>query len=214
MTECFNICPLCLFPKTSIWTEINKDDYFNCPLCGLVFLDKNKLPSANDEINEYLLHNNNPSDIGYQTHLKKLIMPLLPYINQTQQGLDFGCGYNPSIAVIMNDMGYNVANYDAFFCNDNHILEQKYDFITCSEVVEHFHNPILEFNLLDKLLKPNGILAVMTQILFDNIEFNSWYYVKEISHVCFYRPKTLEWIADKFSYRHQIINNDVVLFFK
>jgi len=40
-------------------------------------------------------------------------------------------------------------------------LTRTCDFITCTEVAEHFHRPADEFRRLDALLKPGGWLALM-----------------------------------------------------
>ena len=214
MKQTITTCPLCSNSECSIISNINKNDYFDCQSCGLVFIDKEKLPSKKTETDEYLLHNNNYEDIGYQNHLKKLINPLIPYLNKSHQGLDFGCGHTPVLSMIMNDLGFSINNYDPFFFNDKVLIEKEYDFITCSEVIEHFFNPLNDFKILNKILKKGGVLAVMTKPFLDNINFDSWYYVKEISHVSFYRIKTLNWLALNFSWKLKFVNNDVILFFK
>ena len=58
--------------------------------------------------------------------------------------------------------GFKVSLYDPFFYPSKDVLTNQYDFITCTETVEHFHDPYKEFNILDDLLKPGGWLGVMT----------------------------------------------------
>jgi cyclopropane fatty-acyl-phospholipid synthase-like methyltransferase len=68
--------------------------------------------------------------------------------------------------------------------------ERTYDFITCTEVVEHFHHPALEFRRLDALLKPGGWLAIQTTFQTDDARFARWNYRRDPTHVVFYRPYT------------------------
>lgn len=46
--------------------------------------------------------------------------------------------------------------YDPFFFPSDSILSQKYDFVTCTEAIEHFFEPKKEWKLLLSLLKENG----------------------------------------------------------
>ena len=51
-------------------------------------------------------------------------------------------------------------NYDLYYFPEKGYLTKKYDFITCTEVVEHFRKPLDEFKLFDKILKIKGVLAI------------------------------------------------------
>lgn len=85
--------------------------------------------------------------------------------------------------------------YDPLFFDEPRALTQSYDFITCSEVAEHFHRPAEEFRLLDCLLKPGGLLAVMTTFQTDDAAFAGWHYRRDPTHVVFYRQATFERIS-------------------
>ena len=80
------------------------------------------------------------------------------------------------------------------------IFDLRYDFITCTEVIEHVHEPFRVFEKLFNLLVPGGVLALMTGICDADIEreFSGWHYHRDCTHICFYRPQTLDWIAQKF----------------
>ena len=81
---------------------------------------------------------------------------------------------------------------------DAKALDQQYDFITASEVVEHFYSPQKEFDLLANQLKPNGLLALMTALYDDSIDFKNWYYRKDPTHVAFYSRATFNYLARKY----------------
>lgn len=48
--------------------------------------------------------------------------------------------------------------YDPFFFPDESLLSNKYDFVTCTEAIEHFFEPKKEWKILLNLLKENGML--------------------------------------------------------
>lgn len=53
--------------------------------------------------------------------------------------------------------------YIADLCVTNlHIQEKRFDFIVCTEVLEHTGNPFLAINEMHRLLKPGGVLFLST----------------------------------------------------
>ena len=102
----------------------------------------------------------------------------------------------------------------AFFAPDPEPLDHRYDFVTCTETAEHFFDPGEEFETLNRLLRPGGWLGVMTRVFTDDIDFTSWWYVRDPTHVAFYAPETLEWIARRFHWRLERPSTSVALFRK
>jgi len=205
-------CRLCSSENTGPFAYANNRDYLRCHQCDLVFVTQSQLPDLATERAEYRLHQNDPNDQRYCAHLAKLTTPLVKDLPKTAKGLDFGCGPGPTISVMLGEQGYEVADYDPAFYADEALLRENYDFISCTEVVEHFHNPARDFALLAGLLKPGGRLGIMTQLLNDEIDFKSWYYTREISHVAFYSVATMAWIGERFGWRVEGLGNDVVIF--
>ncbi|VAV92040.1 hypothetical protein MNBD_ALPHA08-1242 [hydrothermal vent metagenome] len=205
-------CRLCHNNDTVGFAKTNNRDYLACDTCKLVFVSQPQLPDLETEWAEYRLHQNDPNDQRYRAHLAKLTTPLVKDLSKIAKGLDFGCGPGPTISVMLGEQGYDVANYDPAFYADKTLLQRQYDFISCTEVVEHFHNPARDFALLAGLLKPGGRLGIMTQLLNDEIDFKSWYYTREISHVAFYSVATMAWIGERFGWRVEVLGNDVILF--
>ena len=72
---------------------------------------------------------------------------------------------------MLKECGHRVDLYDKFYAKNDVVFEKQYDFITASEVVEHLKQPMVELNRLMGLLKSNGVLAIMTQILTPQIDF-------------------------------------------
>jgi len=61
--------------------------------------------------------------------------------------------------------------YDPFFHPKSELLAKKYDFIIACEVIEHFHDPRKEFELLYKLLNQGGKLYLMTDLYSQEVDF-------------------------------------------
>ena len=84
----------------------------------------------------------------------------------------------------------------SFFPNKSVFL-RKFNFITCTEVIEHFFNPYKEFKKIDCILAKNSFLAVMTTFIPDNEKFENWYYRRDPTHVVFYNKKTFDFIGSQ-----------------
>lgn len=151
--------------------------------------------SENEERKRYELHNNNPQDTEYRKFLRRLADPLCEMLNPGAQGLDFGSGPGPTLSLIMQERGFRVATYDPFFAPDSENLKQQYDFVTATEVIEHLFHPNDEIDQLISLIRPGGLLAVMTEVRDPEIAFGEWHYPRDPTHVAFYDELTMHWIA-------------------
>jgi len=205
------VCPLCRLSEAEHFVTVDSRDYRRCRNCDLRFLDPGRRPSREEEFAHYLHHENDPEDPGYRRFLSKLTKPLLERLNPGLQGLDFGCGPGLALAMMLREAGYEMATYDPFFHPVPAVLETTYDFITCAEVVEHFHNPAHEFDRLDRLLRPGGWLALMTCFQDDDAAFAQWHYRRDPTHVVFYREATLRKIAARRRWTCEIPAKDVAL---
>ncbi len=176
---------------------VDKMDYLECSECLAVFLNPSLRLSPEEEFGRYREHNNDPSDPAYRAFLGRLSGPLMERISPGMRGLDYGCGPGPALAEVLREAGYQIDLFDPFFEPDVGVLKNKYDFIVCSEVAEHFHHPAREFENMQGLLKPGGILGVMTCFLADNTDFPGWHYRRDPTHVVFYRERTFHVIAER-----------------
>ncbi|WP_347259047.1 class I SAM-dependent methyltransferase [Methylocaldum sp.] len=86
-----------------------------------------------------------------------------------------------------------------------------YDFVTCTEVAEYFHQPSREFRRLDALLRPGGWLALMTCFQSDDTRFADWHYRRDPTHVVFYREATLRRLAGRHGWHCEIPCPNVAL---
>ena len=200
------ICPLC----QNISTPFFKDEFYECSCCGGIFRPKEKLLDNEKEKQRYESHTNNSDDLGYQNFVAPITNSILNEYKKSNFGLDFGCGKDSPIIKVLRQNEYKIFEYDPYFFDDKKLLEQKYDYIACCEVIEHFYNPKKEFELLKSLLKENGTLYLMTGIYRDNIDFSKWWYKNDLTHVFIYSEKTFEWIKKEFGFENMRIEKNFI----
>ncbi|PWE00505.1 class I SAM-dependent methyltransferase [Marinilabilia rubra] len=172
--------------------------YLHCPVCDLVFVACHNLLPVNAEKERYEQHENDVDDPGYLKFLNQAVEPTLPFLSTEMTGLDYGCGPGPAICQILAKQRIECQNYDPIF--GPALPQGPFDFIFSTEVFEHFHDPEKELRQLDALLKPGGILTVMTMFRPAPGDFENWFYARDDTHVLFYTMKTFEFIASRFRY--------------
>ncbi|MCK5874963.1 MAG: class I SAM-dependent methyltransferase [Alcanivoracaceae bacterium] len=208
------ICVLCHDMHCPHFAHVDGLDYFRCRRCQLTFLDPAQLPDADAEQRHYDLHENDPNDPGYRAFLNRLAAPLCEQLTAGSEGLDFGCGPGPALARMLEERGHQMSVYDPLFAPHANALDRQYDFVTCTEVVEHFHQPEREFELLAGLVKPGGMLAIMTSLLHDGIDFQKWHYRRDPTHVCFYRQPTFIQVARHYRMSSCEVQGNSVIFLR
>ncbi len=204
-------CPLCKHDKACDFFTDKRRHYWQCQHCFLVYLDPDERLSASQEKAEYDLHDNNPEDPNYRRFLSRLSIPLTARLKQPGKGLDFGCGPGPTLGKMLAEHGHHIENYDRFYANDKSLLEQQYDFITASEVVEHLFKPGDVLLELWQQLNNGGYLALMTKLLIDREAFSHWHYKNDPTHVCFFSRSSFQYLASTLGAELTFIGNDVIL---
>ncbi len=205
------VCPLC---ESGFPLEFHQDarrTYLRCRCCRLVFVPQEFHLSPGDEKAEYDLHENSPLDEGYRQFLSRLFKPLTDKLKQGSTGLDFGCGPGPTLSVMFEEAGHRVAIYDPFYQPDRAPLEQTYDFVSASEVVEHFRNPRVDLNRMWDCVRTGGWLGIMTKRVRNADAFAKWHYKDDPTHVSFFSVDTFEWLADQWNADLTFVGDDVVL---
>lgn len=199
------------------WQEVNEKDYKNSTLS-----EYDKI--LDSIVNLIILQNCINSKVSITNELNHL---------------DYGCGKYPNLSNLLqwnfkvfnaatkNSISVNSNNYDKYYHNNPEYVDNsnniKFDLITTIEVVEHFREPLKEFELFSQLLDKNANMVVMTEFIpkniLDNIhniefvksEFANWWYKNDITHICFYSSKTFEVIAEKFQLEIDFNNRNKVL---
>lgn len=204
-------CPLCRAAESGLHARAHGRPHFACRACGLIFVPPSHHPDRKTERRRYETHDNDPDDPRYRAFLNRAAEPLAERVEPPASGLDYGAGPGPTLSVMLEERGYRMEIYDPFFAPHTEVLDRRYDFITCTETAEHFHRPAEEFERFDEMLKPGGWLALMTQWA-DGKNFERWSYARDVTHVCFYRARTMDWIAGRFGWRLVAPRPDVALF--
>lgn len=205
-------CPLCNSGDLSPQFEIGTRVYWGCGFCDLLFALPDCLLSWEEEKARYGRHNNSPDDPCYVNHLRRLTEQLIPELSKGARGLDFGCGHTPVLSRLLENDGFQMENYDPFFGPSLPTPACRYDFVTCSETAEHFGAPLVAFTLIQSLLNPGGLVAVMT-ILRDPGRLDaSWWYLRDPTHRCFYSTKTFEMLGSILSWNLASCKDNVVIF--
>ena len=189
-------CPLCNTNQKLAFLSDAEREYYRCSCCDLIFVPREYHLSEIDQRARYDSHNNDPGDLRYRNFFKQLLVPLLAILPSNSYGLDFGSGPGPTLSLMLEEWGHNVDLYDKFYAQNDAVFQNRYDFITTTEVVEHLPNPLKDLEALVKILQKGGILAIMTEIVSPQLDFTNWYYKNDPSHVCFYSEKTFFYLAN------------------
>ncbi|NOU36659.1 MAG: class I SAM-dependent methyltransferase [Kiritimatiellaceae bacterium] len=218
--ESISACPLCANGATELFHRDRKREYFHCPQCDLVFVPPEFHLSPEAEKARYDFHSQSLADSGYREFLNRLFRPfdvaqgrpLQKKLSPGACGLDFGCGQEPTLSVLFEEAGYACDNYDLHFANDPAVLEKQYDFLTCSETMEHFCRPREEFERFLRLVKPGGWIGIMTQLRDDAPTFDKWFYKDDATHVCFFSRRSFQWLKKQYGLHLEFHPDGVVLF--
>lgn len=204
-------CPLCACAAPEAFHEDRRRPYLRCTRCALVFVPPAHYLDRVRERAEYDLHQNAVDDPGYRRFLGRLYQPLVARLAPGSRGLDFGCGPGPALATMLREAGFAVSLYDVFYHPEEAALAGSYDFICATEVVEHLHRPGPELDRLWGLLRPGGVLGVMTKLVRDREAFANWHYKNDPTHVCFFSQATWRWWASRHGAGLVFEGADVIL---
>ncbi len=209
-------CPLCAAPSAEHVHHRDDPtygprDYYRCGRCRLIFLSPEQYLTPDQERARYDLHQNHPEDQGYVEFLSQLVEPLSALLPAGAGGLDYGCGPGPTVSVLLRERGFPTVVYDPVFFPETTLLHRAYDFVTCTETVEHFYAPRQEWHRFRKLVRPGGLLGIMTGMYRDVEAFRDWWYHREPTHVGFYHAATFEWIAAQWGWDIREMTTRVVI---
>lgn len=204
-------CTLCNQQKTTVYHKTGIYAYLRCPNCDLVFVPPDDRLSRAEEKSRYDLHENSPEDPRYRNFLNQLFEPLNEKLEPGSSGLDYGSGPGPTLSIMFKEAGHKMEIFDPFYANDPSVFNLTYDFITSTETAEHFYNPQQEFDRLWEILKPGGVLGIMTKLRPKDEPFADWHYHKDDTHVALYSKETFQWLAKKLNAKLTIIGERVIL---
>lgn len=184
-------CPLCGGEATA--QSGPEQCFYVCGVCQLAYRAREDFPTKEAEKAIYDLHENDPEDIGYRNFLERCAGPLRKRVSQSAEGLDYGSGPGPAMPRLLAPR--TVALYDPFYAPQREVLRRQFDFVVCTETAEHFQDPASSWQELFSLLRPSGLLAVMTRVRPAVEALPQWNYARDPTHVCLYAAATFQWLA-------------------
>lgn len=200
-------CKICSENSEVIFSELvlNRYNvkYYQCTKCFFIQTEK---PFWLDEA-----YSNSMTkyDIGIlwrnKLMVSRLIIILRILFPKFKKGLDFGGGYGIFVRM-MRDNGFNFFLLDKYAPNlfaNKFTLEdedlQKYDIVTCFEVLEHLENPILE---IENMLLYSRNICFSTVLIPDREAISSkkwWYFLFDTGqHISLYSKESLKILAHKY----------------
>lgn len=209
-------CKICNNLNLHLFKDNNKS-YYLCKTCECIFLDDLYILNETEEKKRYSTHNNSLQNKGYVSILSNFIdESVFPFFkpNKNLLSLDYGCGPNPVLSILLNKY-YSSFYYDPYFFNDINYLNNNYNIITSTEVFEHIKDPVISLIHLKNILSNQGIISIMTKFHPNNIyDFTNWYYKRDPTHIIFYTIKTFKVISHIINLKIIYNNQDNIIVFK
>lgn len=114
----------------------------------------------------------------------------------------------------MQERGFDVDIYDPFYAPNTPWRERDYQFICCTEVIEHIHWPAPILDTLWQRLNPNGVFGIMTKRATTLAHFKHWHYKNDPTHVRFYSDASFNYLAQRWQAHKLIKGRNIILLIK
>jgi len=190
-------CKICKSNTLRLEDAALKKIYYYCPHCEYISLDPTSILSLTEEKKAYDHHQNSLENEGYVQMFENFLDFFWTEITCKKEFLDFGSGPTPVLSELLKRRGATVTCYDKFYQPNTPFKQHSYDAITSTEVFEHLKDPLSVLSLFHGILKPQGIVALMTLFHANNqTHFKEWWYKRDPTHITFYTPKTIAIMAD------------------
>jgi SAM-dependent methyltransferase len=165
------------------------------PITHLVMKDRNHWISMPAAKARYDTHHNGEDNFEYIAYQKRIFDDFIGIYLKPGKSMDYGCGEGAVLKQFIEDLSV----YDLFYHPDQSVFKQTFDNIILIEVVEHFEHPIEEFKRLNERLSPGGRLIIQTQFYEDFEAIQTWWYVRDTTHVAFYHLDTFKYLCERFN---------------
>lgn len=210
MTTLKTSCPICFSEQFEIFSSDKDRSYCLCQNCSLIFVPRSELINEESEKKRYDFHE---ADTGYESYLTKIAEQVAAELSRSSTGLDFGCGKTKILATKLNELNHQVESYDYYFHRDESLLNQKYDFLILSEVIEHLREPREMMEKLSGLLNEKGKIFIKTKFYPEKKSvFDSWFYKRDITHIQFFSNRSMEKLQEILSLKNvKALGDDLYL---
>ena len=199
-------CPLCGAAPAAIRGGRGRA-LAHCPRCDLISVPRECHLSKEAQRARYAAHRNSIDDAGYVQMLNRPIEMLRQHGQDVRRVLDYGSGPEPVLVELLRRAGYDAVGYDPIFAADAD-LSGPFDAVVAVETFEHLTEPRRELERIAGLLRPGGLLIVMTLLHKGPAAMKDWWYVRDATHVGFYSTATLAWITRTFGFEPVCCDNE------
>lgn len=165
------------------------------PVSYIVKKDERHWVSWTEAKARYDTHHNEGDNVTYIQYQKRIFDEFIGIYMTGHKIMDFGSGEGQ----VMKQFIPELVCYDLHYYPDQTVLNTPYDSIILIEVVEHFEDPIAEFEKLIQLLNPQGRLLIQTQFYTKMDDIPHWWYVRDVTHVSFYCMESFEWLCKQYN---------------
>lgn len=216
------VCPVCAAPTRTLGEKRGQRTgraflLRRCEGCGFAFVvnpwtdyasiydEAYYAGNGSDPLVDYAFEFENPLESTRHYEWRGIADLIATHAAPPAKVLDFGCG-NGGLVRFLRQRGYEAYGHDTGAWAEKALrsglpmlgeqaLEQhagSFDVVTMIEVIEHLVNPMEALHRLRRLLKPDGLLLILT----GNAEraprdFLSWSYVRPEIHVSYFTPRAL-----------------------
>lgn len=198
-------CPLCFNKAHEVFTTIVlskfEAKYALCKSCGLLFATN---PIWLSEAYENPIALNDSGIIRRNiSNAARLTSILFLLFGKDKKFLDYAGG-SGLFTRIMRDIGFDFYWTDKYCVNlisagFNHKTMYSYAAITAFEVLEHVPNPFEFIHSMLEEIKCDTMILSTTVFENDTPPSLDWHYYtfKNGQHICFYQPRTLNYLAQR-----------------
>jgi 2-polyprenyl-3-methyl-5-hydroxy-6-metoxy-1,4-benzoquinol methylase len=222
------ICPLCDSKHTMPHLSFENNIYKMCKNCSLVFLgNKNSYPDDKALYNlEYVQKRGYDALTSSVARAKSAtadyyLSCLEKYGVEKENFLEIGCatgivlkkaqsrGWN-TYGVEINEAAASIArvslgteNIKTGYFNNNLFPDNFFSAVAMFDVLEHIRQPVPFIELLEKKMKPSGLLCILTPNIFSlsaRVLRRKWPHLFP-EHVCFYSPRSIKFLLEKHKFK-------------
>lgn len=160
----------------------------------------------------YDLHRNSPKDPHYVQYLHQFIEPLVTFLKERdlRRGIDWGSGPGPTLSGELRKLGFEMQNFDPLYSPEK--PQTPVDFVTATEVIEHFQEPKKSLQELLALISSGGLFGGMTGFHSAEVDFSQWWYARDPTHVIFFSEKTFRWLAKEYQLKVLWLASPIFIF--
>lgn len=205
--------------------DSGETDLIRCGICGLVF--RRKFPSASEleriYAQAYSLDcvksgQTNQESGTFATHRMAQFLMQKGIVKKGTRVLDFGAGTGQLVALLRSNgaeaLGVEFSAAARAAALDVHGLQlhaslntvnQKFDVITCVEVIEHLTDVLGVLSALRFRLATGGCLFLTTPNIEgwrSRLERGHWTEVQKAFHLCFFAEHSLQFYVDKAGFNN------------